>query len=186
MDETLSKTTSVADAASAVAPTFEEIYHAYVEFVWRVVRRRGVPEHEVEELVHEAFLVVHRRLPFYEPRASIRSWVFAIARGVVSNHRRGRRRASEREMNFVQSDSPETPEEAYRRKQLAHDVALFIETLDDKKKSVFMLCDVEGLRAASVAARLGIRTNLVHTRLRSARVSFKIFLAERGYGDEGQ
>ena len=168
-----------------VVPSFDEIYHDYVEFVWRVVRRRGVPEHDVEELVHETFLVVHRRLPFYEPRASLRSWIFAIARGVVSNHRRGRRRAAEREMNCELPDSPETPEDAYRRQQLAKDVDEFLGMLDTEKAAVFTRCDIEGLRAADVAELLGISTNLVHTRLRAARIRFRTFLTERGYSGEG-
>ena len=70
-----------------------EVYRCHAGFVWRVVRRLGVPDAALEDVVHDVFLVVHRRLSEYDGRAALTTWLFGIARGVASNHRRGIARA---------------------------------------------------------------------------------------------
>src|SRR5215207_8141138 len=70
------------------APSFDEIYQAHVGFVWRVLRTMGVPETALEDAVQDVFVVVHRRLPEWQARAAITTWLFAIARRVASSSRR--------------------------------------------------------------------------------------------------
>jgi len=76
------------------APTFDELYEAYVDFVWRSVRRLGVIEGSVDDVVQQVFLVVHRRLPEFTPGGSVRTWIFGIVVRVVRDHRRSLRRKS--------------------------------------------------------------------------------------------
>src|SRR5262245_28504253 len=74
--------------AGAAAPSFDEVYAAHVAFVWRVLRTFGLSEAQIEDAVQDVFIVVHRRLPEWEGRAAITTWLFAIARRVASSHRR--------------------------------------------------------------------------------------------------
>ena len=69
-------------------PTFDEVYSAHFAFVWRVLRTFGVPEPALEDAVQDVFIVVHRRLPEWEGRAQITTWLFAIARRVAQAQRR--------------------------------------------------------------------------------------------------
>src|SRR6188472_1313227 len=69
-------------------PAFETIYRDHVRFVWRSVRRLGIAEAEVEDLSQRVFEVVHRQLPEFRGDARITTWLFAIVRRVVSDHRR--------------------------------------------------------------------------------------------------
>ncbi|MGB1015444.1 MAG: RNA polymerase sigma factor [Nannocystaceae bacterium] len=62
-----------------------EVYREYADFVWRMARRQGVAACELEDVVHDVFLVVHRRLPDYDGRAGMKTWLFHLTRGVVSN-----------------------------------------------------------------------------------------------------
>src|SRR5262245_45260554 len=73
-------------------PSLGEVYAEHFSFVWRSVRRLGVAEEAVEDVVQEVFIVVHRHSGRYEARASLRSWLFGIVLGVVRNHRRAARR----------------------------------------------------------------------------------------------
>ncbi|HSD87703.1 MAG TPA: sigma-70 family RNA polymerase sigma factor, partial [Kofleriaceae bacterium] len=75
------------DRASA-APSFDEVYAAHFAFVWRVLRTFGVPDAALEDAAQDVFVVVHRRLPEFEGRAAITTWLFAIARRVAGAHRR--------------------------------------------------------------------------------------------------
>src|SRR5690606_6911465 len=66
----------------------EEIYREHHAFVRRSLIRLGVPHALVDDAVHDVFLVVARRLAEFEGRASIRTWLFAIALRMAQSHRR--------------------------------------------------------------------------------------------------
>src|SRR4051812_34339786 len=68
--------------------TFEEVYAAHVAFVWRVLRALGVAAEQLEDAAQDVFVIVHRRLPEFEGRSAITTWLFAIARRVASRYRR--------------------------------------------------------------------------------------------------
>jgi len=44
------------------------IYDQHVDFVWRSLRRLGVPDRLVDDAVQDVFIVVHRRLAEFEYR----------------------------------------------------------------------------------------------------------------------
>ena len=76
------------DAVPASLPSFDEVYVAHVAFVWRTLRTFGVADAQLEDAVQDVFVVVHRRLPEWEGRAQLTTWLFAIARRVASSQRR--------------------------------------------------------------------------------------------------
>src|SRR5262245_25709599 len=80
------------DAGALVS--FEALYDEHFDFVWRTVRRLGVPEALVDDAVQEVFLVVHRRLGSFEGRSSLKTWICAIVTRVASDSRRSVRRKS--------------------------------------------------------------------------------------------
>jgi hypothetical protein len=67
---------------------FERLYLLYFGFTWRVLGHLGVPQHAIDDAVQELWLVVHRRLPAFEARSSLKTWLFGIALNVARNHRR--------------------------------------------------------------------------------------------------
>src|SRR5258705_9464280 len=75
-------------------PSFDDVYQRYVDFVWRSVRRAGVEEGAVDDVVQQVFLVVHRRLPEFSHASSVRTWIFGIMLRVLREHRRSLRRKS--------------------------------------------------------------------------------------------
>src|SRR5512146_2625141 len=72
----------------ASIPSFDEVYAAHFAFVWRVLRTFGVTEPALEAAAQDVFVVVHRRLPEFEGRSAVTTWLFAIARRVACAHRR--------------------------------------------------------------------------------------------------
>src|SRR5258707_547910 len=57
---------------------FDAVYTAHVAFVWRSLRRLGVPPALLEDATQNTFLVVHRRLAEFEGRGALRTWLFRI------------------------------------------------------------------------------------------------------------
>src|SRR3954469_17470883 len=77
-------------------PPFQEVFVQHGRFVWRTLRYLGVAEADLEDVCQEVFLVVHRRLPEFEGRSSIRTWVYGIALRVASDYRKRARVYRER------------------------------------------------------------------------------------------
>ncbi len=73
-------------------PAFDAVYAEHFSFVWRNLRRLGVRESHLDDASQEVWVVVHRRLPSFEGRSSLRTWLVGIAVRVASDHRRWRRR----------------------------------------------------------------------------------------------
>src|SRR5678816_2857953 len=71
--------------APVMTQTFEEIYAEQLDYVWHSLRRLGVDDRDREDLAHDVFLVVYRRLASYDPACSLRAWLFGIAYRVVAD-----------------------------------------------------------------------------------------------------
>ncbi|MEN9578352.1 MAG: hypothetical protein RJA70_1361 [Pseudomonadota bacterium] len=152
------------------APSFDEVYDQHFGFVWRTARGLGVPEANVDDAVQEVFMIVHRKLPSYEPRGSILSWLFAIARRVAKDCRRSNARRDAHELTAADSVSAgDDPQRNAATRQLLRIVEAFTEELDEDRRALFVLAQVEGLPLASVAQILGINPNTAYSRLQVLR-----------------
>lgn len=147
-------------------------------YVFRLVQRFGVGADEVEDATQEVFVIVHRRLPEFDPqRGSLRTWLFAIARGVAAN----RRRSTQRRLRVLPpatkaaTDARPNPEQQTRQRQVLAKVGTFLDTLPAEQRDVFALIEIEGLRGPEASEALGVKLNTVYTRLRLARHAFKQF-----------
>src|SRR5437867_5356307 len=71
---------------------FEELFARYREPLYGFFRRRVAAESRSEDLTQETFLAVLRGAERYEPRASVRSYLFGIAFHLLSAERRMQQR----------------------------------------------------------------------------------------------
>jgi RNA polymerase sigma-70 factor (ECF subfamily) len=158
----------------AAAPGVAELYAQHADFVVRVARQLGAPAAELEDVVHDVFLVVHRRLAEYEPsRGSPRAWLFGICRNTVYHHLRGRTRAELRLLRLPEPTPRPGPEEELAQAQGLALVQGFLDELEEGRRMVFALIDIEGMTAPEVAQALDLNLNTVYSRLRLARGQFE-------------
>jgi len=157
---------------------FEEIYDDHVEFVWRVLRRLGVPADTAEDAVQDVFFVAHRRLGEFEGRSSIKTWLFGIIANVASNHRRSLHRKSPAQQlgEAVELDTVACeragPHEAAERAEAVRRLEAVLEQLDIDKRAVFVLSELEQMSMPEIADALGVNVNTAYARLRAARKAF--------------
>ncbi len=170
-----------AAAAAVAAPGFEEVYQTHVRFVWRTVRAFGVAEAQLEDAVQDVFVVVHRRLPEFAGRARVETWLFAIARRVAGAYRRTASRKTDRQDAIDEGTlaSADDTFAALSRAQAAAAVAAILDTLDEDKRLVFTLVELEQLSVPDVAALLELNLNTAYSRLRLARRAFEAAVARR-------
>lgn len=167
-------------SAGASGEEFLAVYDSHVDFVWRTARRLGVDAGSVDDVVQETFLVVHRRLG-QEPIRSLRGWIYGIAIAVVRNHRRTLRRKSPhlgRGADFAMTpdelaDPSKGPFDMAREAEANRLLHELLARLDDEKREVFVLVELEELSAPEVAEALGVNPNTVSSRLRLARAEFE-------------
>jgi RNA polymerase sigma-70 factor (ECF subfamily) len=152
---------------------FEAAYRAHFAFAWRSLRRLGVPERDLPDATQEVFLVVHKKLPEFDARSRLSTWVYAICLRVASDRRR---RASNRYEVLAEGSEPlrdasnaDPPELGERRALL--EAAL--DALSLEQRAVFTLFELEGMTGEEIATLLEIPAPTVHSRLRLAREAFR-------------
>jgi RNA polymerase sigma-70 factor (ECF subfamily) len=155
---------------------FREIYDAQFAYVWRSLRRLGVADANLRDAVQDAFVVVHRRLPDFEGRAKVTTWLFRICLRIAKDYRRRAhvRREVLDESHFpALSDPKANAEHALEQRQ---DLQIFdaaLDQLDFDKRSVFILFELEEMTGDQIAELLEIPLGTVYSRLRLAREAFR-------------
>jgi RNA polymerase sigma-70 factor, ECF subfamily len=164
---TLSANAGGGDAIAA----FEECYREHARFVWRNAMRLGVRSDGMDDVVQEVFIIVFRKAEDFQGRSQLRTWIYGILRNVVREHMRQRGRASDRgdELDESVVDPTMGPQQSYERKESVELVARLLSELDDDKRDVFVLAELEELPMSEIAEQLGINENTGYARLRAAR-----------------
>jgi RNA polymerase sigma-70 factor (ECF subfamily) len=160
------------------------LYAAHREFVWRVLANLGVPQSAVEDAVQDVFLVVHRRKDELEDRGVVRGLLFGIARRVARSHRRRAARPDKLAL-LPDTAAGATLDEELARRQAAAIVEVFLDGLDDDRRMIFVLAEIEGMAMPEIAELLGIKLNTAYSRLRLVRQQFHAAVAKhRSAGGE--
>jgi RNA polymerase sigma-70 factor (ECF subfamily) len=164
------------------APDLDSIYRDHADFVVRIARQLGAPPAHVEDVVHDVFLVVHRRLGDLRPDASVRSWLFGITKRVVLHRIRGNDRAARRERHAPEPRAILAPDEDLALREAAEAAEACLAELPSDQRIVLVLADLEDMSAPEIASALGVGLNTIYSRLRLARRKFERLLAELEQG----
>ncbi len=158
---------TAARQSRGAAPGLRELFDAHHGFVWRTACRLGVAMGDVDDVVQETFIVAARRIGEFEGRSSLRTWLYSIVAHVAHTFRRSQARRS-RKADAVAASTAGVFD-PYPRSDAANLVQKLAALLDEERRVVWILCDLEGMTAPEVAEGLRINLNTVYTRLRSAR-----------------
>lgn len=166
---------------------FAAIYDEYMPFVWRSLRRLGVQTAGLDDAVQDVFLVVHRRLPEFEERSTVKTWLFGIVLRVARSCRRTVRRKSPEAASPVDAEDAEQivdtqgaqPDELAEKTEAMRVLHAILDELDDEKREVFVLAELEQMTAPEISEVLGVNLNSVYSRLRAARRDFDQSVARR-------
>jgi RNA polymerase sigma-70 factor, ECF subfamily len=149
-------------------------FHSYVDLLWRVVTRLGVPAHSAEDIVQECFMVASRR------RADIvagreRRFLVATAVRLSANYRR---------LAFVRHEVAQTEwvdqcapvaldaEQLLCARREQEQLQQLLLELPAARRCVFVLYELEGFTVPEIAELLGVPLGTVASRLGRARSQF--------------
>lgn len=165
------------------AAKLRALQNEHFEFLWRSLRRLGVPEADVDDAVQQVFLVAARRE--IQPGAE-RSFLFATALRVASHARRTlRRRRESGDEPPDQTDVVPSPEELLDQRRARALLDEVLESLPLDVRAVFILFELEEMTVVEIAAMLGIPGGTASSRLRRGREMFQQAVA-RVRAQQGQ
>jgi RNA polymerase sigma-70 factor, ECF subfamily len=150
------------------SPEFEQVYRDGVAYVAHSLRRLGARPADLEDLTHDVFVVVHRRLATFDAARPIRPWLFGIAYRVLLDFRRLARHRSEVSPSSEPAD-PRTPEDSAVRVQQREILSRVLAELDPERRAIFVMHEVDGHAMPEIAAALDLPLNTAYSRLRLAR-----------------
>jgi RNA polymerase sigma-70 factor (ECF subfamily) len=156
------------DVSEPELADFDAVYESEYPYVWKTLGRLGVPPSDLADAVHEVFVVLFRRWSDVD-RTRLRAWLFGVARKVAAGMRRKDRETAVADIE-PEPSTPSHGEAELLWKALAQ--------LDEDRRLVVVLHDIEGRTGADIAGELGISVNTVHSRLRLARAEL-VTIVER-------
>lgn len=160
--------------AIADAPTFLEVFRANRGYAWRALKYLGVRDAELDDACQEVFLVVHRDLPSFDGESRVSTWIYAICLRVASTFRRRTARRTAREL-LPDPDAQPTrssdasPHDALERAEARDTLRELLDALDEDRRVVYVLAEIEQLPMSEVAALVGCPVQTGYSRLRAAR-----------------
>jgi len=170
-----------AELLSAQPAEFAQLFRDMAPFVWRALRRLGVREHDAEDVLQDVFLLVHRKLPEFEGRSTLRTWVYGFCVHKAHDYRRLARVRRE----VVTETLPEHGRDADQERQLAvrracNRLDVLLETLDEDKRVVFVLFELEQVSMKEIAVLTGVPLQTAYFRLYGARKHVRAALDASG------
>lgn len=165
------------DAPLGGTAGFATLYEAEFAYVWRNLRRLGVSDSQLDDATQDVFLVVYRRLGDFESRSKLRTWIFGIVLRVASTYRRTAARRRTEPLDERTSETEPAGDDLLERAQAGRLLRRLLDGLDDDRRAVFVLAELEQMTAPEIAAALGVNLNTVYSRLRTARRDINAALA---------
>jgi RNA polymerase sigma-70 factor (ECF subfamily) len=175
---------SAASAAAALQPAaggevsgrvdLEALAREHFSFIWRSLRRLGVPHHAVDDAAQQVFEVAARRLDEIEPERA-KAFLFKSALFVASEARRAwalsHARAAEADVDTLRGSAP-SPEDSALTGEKRALMDRVLNGLEPDLRTVFVLYELEELELQEIAELVGIPRGTVASRLRRAREAF--------------
>ena len=155
------------------------LYREYSDELYGFAVRRLRDRGGAEEVVQDVFTRAWRHAAEWDPeRASVRTWLYGIARNAIVDHerRRGRR------LPVAPGDAPEpaTADEPIEQAVLRWQVELALSRLRPEHREIVALAHLQGLSVREIAARLKLAEGTVKSRTYYALQSLRLALEELG------
>jgi len=173
----------VPSAASRLS--FDSVYRNHAKTVARWASRLLGPGGDCEDVVQDVFIVVRKKLPRFDGRAEITTWLWEITVRVVQGWRRRRRwwswatgrgpSPSRGRPQPPPSPSDDVAQDPVSRLEIRQRLQLCYRVLDglrEEYRTTFILFELEGLSGERIAEITGARLGTVWVRLTRARRIF--------------
>jgi RNA polymerase sigma-70 factor, ECF subfamily len=158
----------------------DQIYAEQFRYVWRCLRALGLGPTQVDDAMHDVFLVVQEKLPSFDgENAKVTTWLYAIAVRVARRYRWAARKEAWRfpaepdDHVLLSTPAAGNPEQTLQHGERLSLARRALDRLDDDKREAFVLSQVEQMSAPEIAEITGVPLNTVYSRVRAAKLAFQ-------------
>ena len=180
----------ISDAIALAPPDFDAVYRAHVDRVARWAARLGGPSVDVDDVVQDVFVVVHRQIAGFRGEASLSTWLYRITANVVRDRRR--RERWRRWLTVLSSDFAArlpapgaTPLETVEQREAIERVYRVLDGMNERYRTLIVLFEIEKLSGGEIAELTGMRPSTLWVVLHRARAQFDKRLARLTREEEG-
>jgi RNA polymerase sigma-70 factor (ECF subfamily) len=164
-------------AKSGDREAFRELFRRHRADVARLAYRmlgasRGCSPADLEDLIQEVFLQVHKSLSDFRGQSKFTTWLHRVTVNVVLMNRRAARSRPVFAAELVGEHEPDSgirPDEDAARLRRLEAFRRVLDRLPEKKRTVFVLHELEGVAPAEIATIVDAPVLTVRTRLFYAR-----------------
>ena len=161
-------------------PRVTRMVQAHHDFIWRLLRRLGVPAADTDDATQRVFMIAARRVADIT-LGSERSFLFGTALRVAPEVIRAARRSPsplDDEANERRDSSPD-PEALAARSRARAVLEELLLAMPLELRTVLVLFELEQMTKSEVAELLQLPVGTAVSRLRRAREEFRILLKRR-------
>jgi RNA polymerase sigma-70 factor, ECF subfamily len=155
----------------------EQLIQCHFAFIWRLLRRLGLPASDADDAAQQVFLTASARLASIRA-GSERAFLYGCALNLSSKWQRARARA--RHSVSVEAELPEelvsdgiSAEDLLDRNRAREVLDAILEAMPSSLRTVFVLFELEQLSSLQIAELLELPRGTVASRLRRAREDFE-------------
>lgn len=163
-------------ASADATEAWSSFYDCHFDFVWRTLRRLGVPSAQLDDAAQEVFVIAFRRSSEFEGRSSLKTWLFGIAWNRARELARTTRRHPEEPLLEEPVVTTAAPEELAILRQELGFIYGVLDELAPERRAVLIMAEVEEMTAPEISEILGVPLNTVYSRIRLARRDFEAAL----------
>lgn len=166
-------------AESRDEAAFADLLQRHGPMVWSVCRNLLADDSETEDAFQAVFLALVRSAKSVRNPEAVGAWLHGVAVRIATRVKRGatRRRQREERAAGPEADRP-VPESTWN--ELLAAVHEEVQRLPESLRTVFVMCELEGVRQPDAAARLGWKPGTLTGRLTRARQLVVERLTNRG------
>ena len=162
----------------------EDCIQRHAPGIYRLALRLMRNEAEAEDVMQETFLNAFKAIDHFDGRSELLTWLYRIAYNAAMARFRRRQpesvsvedAADPKDGSLVPKelfDWSSLPERELEKAELRAEMEKAVLDLPEKLRAVFVMREMEGLSTEAVAEALGIKVDLVKTRLHRARLGLR-------------
>ena len=157
--------------------SIDQIWDEFTAQLRRFIAGRVCSEADVDDILQEVFIKIHRGLERLEDPAKLHAWVYQITRNAIIDHyRQGGQNVevTEELPDLIAGEGDSEGAES----EVATWLRPMAEDLPEKYREALLLTDIEGLTQKELAERLDISLSGAKSRVQRAREKLKDVLLE--------
>jgi RNA polymerase sigma-70 factor (ECF subfamily) len=163
---------------------FSTLYRDYKRKVYGTVIKIVGSSNELDDIVQIVFMEIHRCLPKYRGGSQLSTWIYRVTVNVALQHIRKQKR--KRVFLFFRDEERATEKLSfdvrtrYEQRDIMTRLYGLLDRITEKKRTVFVLHELEGVPLDQVAEICDIPVNTVRSRLHAARTELLAKMRKAG------